>query len=154
MSHPIRIITRMKSKQPVKQKKSVEPSPEETVIIPKQIRVVQVMFSKVLTRQLENADGSLLGCIQHVFRVWQQLLIERGVDTSEHFDVEDGEILNSLKDPLTHIIRVVARYHKLFTEAVEDDLVVRHFLKVAVLRKDKARAKTQVNRLLEGKVWA
>ena len=149
MSHPIRIITRMKSKQPVKQKKSVEPSPEETVIIAKQIRVVQVMFSKVLTRQLENADGSLLGCIQHVFRVWQQLLIERGVDTSE-----DGEILNSLKDPLTHIIRVVARYHKLFTEAVEDDLVVRHFLKVAILRKDKARAKTQVNRLLEGKVWA
>lgn len=144
----------MKSKHPVEHTSPADQSATETVIHPKQIRKVEGMFSKVLTRQLENADGSLFGCIEHVFEVWQQLLIDRGVDTSEHFDVEDGEILNSLENPITHIVRVVARYHKLFLEAVEDDLVVRHFLKVAILRKDKARAKTHVNRLLGGKVWA
>jgi hypothetical protein len=144
----------MKSKKSVKQKKSVEQSPVETVINPKQIRVVQEMFSKVLTRHLENADGSLHGCIHQVFQVWQQLLLDKGVDTSEHFDIEDGEILNSLENPIAHIVKVVAGYHKMFLEAVEDDLLVRNFLKVAILRKDKGRAKTQVNRLLGGKVWA
>ena len=115
--------------------------------------LIKQMFSKVLTRQLEHAEGSHVGCINHVFEVWYQLLKDRGIDMSEHFERKDELVLNSLQNPIDQVLGVVLQYYKLYQEALENDLVVNNFLKNVILKPHRTRAKRAINRLVGYTVW-
>jgi hypothetical protein len=115
--------------------------------------VIKKLFSRVMTLQLENAEGSHLGCIEHVFQVWLKLVKDHEIDCAEHFEPGDGKLLGSLKNSNAQVLGVVVPYYQMFQEAVENDLVVGDFLMNVILPPHRTRAKKAVNRLAGCSVW-